>query len=92
MGTLFNQDERHNYNITESDLEEVLESFIQLSRKYRCELKDVIALRHAMAVDRLADLQVDDGNRKDDQLKGFGELLETLNENVLTIARSLVNS
>jgi predicted transcriptional regulator len=92
MGTLFNQDERHNYNITETGLEEVLKVAIELSRKYKCELKDVIALQHAMAVDRLADLQVDDGNRKDDQLAGFGELMKQLNTNVEAIAAAIFSN
>lgn len=82
MGTLFNQSERNyryvDFKIVRSSCEEIK----KIAKELNMNVADVIEIYKAEIQDRAISNRVDDGDRKDEQLAGFGELLKSLTESV----------
>lgn len=72
MGTLFNQKPREAFHQSIVNELEILED---LSSKYKVSMRDLIALISALEARRANDLKVYDGDVKDEQLAGFGDIL-----------------
>jgi len=80
MGTLFSQPERKRYEISERLLKDRLSFYSGLAKEYKCSLSDVINLEKVLQLERKNQLTVDNYNILDEQLAGFGELLQKLIE------------
>lgn len=85
MGTLFEQTPRNYLTIDEKDVEKLLYSFDVITTQNAVELKDVIKLYEAMEYGRRTTSYIQNGDAKDEQLAGFGELIEKFIE-TLSIA------
>lgn len=80
MGTLFNQTERNyryvDFKIVKSSCEEIK----KIAKELNMNVADVIEIYKAEIQDRAISNKVDDCDRKDEQLAGFGEILKSLSE------------
>ena len=77
MSTLFDQPVRHPYKV---DFEVELDYFMGLSKRHRIPLSELIALKATLEQQRTNDLRLWDGDAKDEQLAGFGEIARNIPE------------
>lgn len=77
MGTLFNQKERPGFN-DPINLTHAISNLKNLSKEHSISLKETIDIANYVELRRQNDLKWYDGDVKDEQLTGFGELLEDL--------------
>lgn len=82
MGTLFNQTERNyryiDFKIVKSSCEEIK----KIAKELNMNVADVIEIYKAEIQDRAISNKVDDCDRKDEQLAGFGELIKSFTQSV----------
>lgn len=82
MGTLFNQTERNyryvDFKIVKSSCEEIK----KIAKELNMNVADVIEIYKAEIQDRAVSNKVDDNDRKDEQLAGFGEIAKSISESV----------
>ena len=81
MGTLYNQSARSYHEIdfdrhVKSDCEEIQ----RIADETGMSVADVIEVYKASMQSRLINCYVDNNDRRDEQLAGFGELFKSLNE------------
>lgn len=86
MGTLFSQDERNFRRVELQEVDDFLGYAKELASKHKIDVKDVIAAKHALEIERANHLSVDAGNILDEQLAGFGEILKDIHEALSDIA------
>ena len=79
MGTLFNQSPRAYCKVEISDIDNFLENAVRLAEKYHINVSDVIAAKSALEQEISNNLYVKNGDTFDEQMAGFGELIEELN-------------
>jgi hypothetical protein len=78
LGTLFDQPERQQCVVDQNQIEDFLENAVELSKKHKVSVTDVIAAREVLELKRKNDLYVRNGDVFDEQLAGFGDLLREL--------------
>jgi hypothetical protein len=76
MGTLFNQQPRNSYSVNG---EEEIQYILKLSSKYKIPVQETIEILKLAEKSRENDLFRADGDIKDEQLSGFGELIQDFN-------------
>lgn len=86
MSTLFSQEPRKYHRISMSDLSDFLLDAKDLALKLKIEVKDVIAAKHALELQRTNNLYAANGDAFDEQLAGFGDILKDIHEALNTIA------
>lgn len=81
MGTLLNQRPR-NYHDVEFDRHVIsdCEEIQKIAKKTKMSVADVIEVYKISTKNRLINCYVDNGNIFDEQMAGFGELFQALNE------------
>jgi hypothetical protein len=75
MSTLFSQEPRKYHRVSEGDIDDFLTDAKELASKLKIELKDVIAAKHVLELQRRNDLYAANGDALDEQLAGFGDVL-----------------
>lgn len=80
MGTLFNQRPRDYCDIQMHYLDSFLHEMTCIAKKHGIPLSEVLKAREILEWKRANDLFVADGDSKDEQLMGFGELLKETNQ------------
>lgn len=78
MGTLFNQPERNYRKIDNKDIDAFLQNSLELAKKYKISIGDVINATKLLELERRNDLYVSNGDIFDEQMSGIGELLQKL--------------
>lgn len=79
MGTLFKQSERNSFKVSKSDAENFLKEAIDLAKKHKVEVSDVIEIFKILELKRKNDLYHWNGDTFDEQMAGIGELLKEAN-------------
>jgi len=92
MGTLFDQPERDNCNVNRDQIEDLTEVAMELSKKLGVSVADVIAAARVCQLERANDLYVRNGDVFDEQMGGFGQLLQELIAEVRKLKESLTDS
>jgi len=87
MATLFSQPVRDSFH--EYDTENELEDSIKLSQKFDVPLEVVLEAAYVAQLRRANAMRVCDGDAKDEQLQGFGELAQELIGSIGGIAESI---
>ncbi len=85
MGTLFEQSPRTLEHVKIEDIYYFIEEFKRYLKKLDKNdiiLSDFIQIHKVLEYKRRTDILVNDGDAKDEQLAGFGELLQELNQNI----------
>ena len=76
MGTLFEQEPRDYRLISSGDLRSFLESATRLAKEFNISVSDVIQAKKALEMERQNSLYAANGDAFDEQLSGFGEILQ----------------
>ncbi|MEI6328218.1 MAG: hypothetical protein WCP16_03225 [Pseudanabaena sp. ELA645] len=84
MGTLFNQSPRNYREYNENEIQEFLETILKLSQKYKIPTNEVIHAVEVLEIRRKNDLYVANGDIFDEQMAGLGNLLQDLNNKILS--------
>ncbi len=75
MGTLGNQPPRENYQVNDGYLDEFLAVAVKLASKHKVSVEAVIEARRVLEIERTNELRNLDGDYRDEQLGGFGQIL-----------------
>jgi hypothetical protein len=86
MGTLFNQPERKNFAVKKSDADYFLKDAVELAGKYKISVSDVIEAFKVLEMERKNNLYHWNGDAFDEQMAGFGELIDGIKETLQKIA------
>jgi hypothetical protein len=86
MSTLFTQPPRDYKRATSVDVDDFLAIAKELALKHKIEVSDVVAAKHALELQRRNDLQVANGDAYDEQLAGFGEILNNIADSLRDMA------
>jgi len=78
MGTLFSQPPRQFRETTFEETDALLSECAKLASKHKVPIETVLLAKQVQEMRRRNDLFVDDKDALDEQLAGFGELLEAL--------------
>jgi hypothetical protein len=78
MGTLFTQEPRPYYAVSMDDLDDQINIMGALSKAHKISLDQVISISHVLELERANNLYAYNGDAFDEQLCGFGELLQEL--------------
>lgn len=79
MGTLMHQERRNKLTVTESNVAFLLEDAQKLAKKYKVDIAVVLEAYRIKEMERQNDLYVENGDVHDEQMTGFGKLIETFN-------------
>lgn len=78
MPTLFDQPVRTRYTQNFDAVSNFLEKALNISDKYQVPLHDVLYAAEVLEMKRRNEIMLDDFDAKDEQLAGFGEILQTI--------------
>ena len=78
MGTLFTQEPRPYYGVSMDTVDYQIKLMGALSEENNIPLDQVISIAHVLELRRTNDLYAYNGDAFDEQLHGFGKLLEEL--------------
>lgn len=76
MGTLFEQKPRKGFNVSEQEIGDFLKEITALAKKNNISVADVIEAYKTLEYRRKNNLFHDNGDIFDEQMAGFGKLLE----------------
>lgn len=82
MGTLFSQRPRNYFYIDFKYVKSACEEILKIAKETKMSVSDVIEVYKIETQNRDIDRKVADGDIKDEQLAGFGELIDSFNSNV----------
>ena len=82
MGTLFDQDPRDYRRIDTDYIDSFLGMAVEMSKKHKVTVTDVIAAANVLEVRRKNDLAVDNGNIFDEQMAGIGHILNDIDASI----------
>lgn len=82
MGTLYNQTERNYHPVSFNYVRSSCEELKKIAKEMNMSIADVIEIYKIEVMDRVTACKVDDGDRKDEQLAGFGEIAKSISESV----------
>lgn len=92
MGTLFQQPNRSYYDVDfDKDVRYACEKIQKIAKDTKMSVSDVIEIYKIETHNRAINCYVADGDAKDEQLSGFGELFESFNsklDDLMEILRS----
>jgi hypothetical protein len=83
MGTLFNQKPREAFRYNLSDQVIIMK---QIAADQQVSLAEVIAIHHTLELHRRNQLLLQAGDIHDEQLAGFGEILQGIQDAILAIS------
>lgn len=82
MGTLFDQDPRDYRRIDTDYIDSFLGMAVEMSKKHKVTVTDVIAAANVLELRRKNDLDVDNGNIFDEQMAGIGHILNDIDASI----------
>ena len=82
METLFDQPVRDRHDVSLKIIESSCEEMKNIANRLKMNVSDVIEVYKIEVIERAIYSYIDDGDRKDEQLAGFGKLLKSLNESM----------
>ena len=74
MGTLFNQDPRYLLNVQEI-IDDIIVSLKKITKEEKLTTEQALKIYELALYRQRSFFYKDDGDRKDEQLKGFGDIL-----------------
>jgi hypothetical protein len=80
MGTLYDQTPRESHHVTKEDLDSYLTQVVNIAKKHKISVADVVAAAHVLELERANKLQVRNGDTFDEQMAGLGKELKQLSE------------
>lgn len=86
MGTLKNQPVRKSYEVTSEQVISLLEEVKSISVKTRIEIPSVLEAYRILELRRKNWLYESNGDIHDEQMSGFGEIMEQMASSLLMIA------
>lgn len=89
MGTLSQQPAREHHAISQKDLEAFLSLATDLAKKHGIEVSVVIEAAKVLQMERRNDLSVNAGDIFDEQLAGFGDILNDIAHALKDVAIAL---
>ena len=89
MGTLGHQLPRSEFYV---DLDEFIGEAKLIASKHSISIETVISAKHALEIERQNDISVESGNCEDENLAGFEPLLESLSEDLQSIATAITKN
>lgn len=89
MGTLYNQTERNYHPASFNYVRSSCEELKKIAKEMNMSIADVIEIYKIEVMDRATTCKVDDGDRKDEQLAGFGEIAKSLSESIKKVVEIL---
>ena len=78
MGTLFDQPERDYRRVTDSELDAFLFAAVQVAKKHRINVAEVIKAKEVLELERRNDLYVNNGDSFNEQMSGIGGILQEM--------------
>ena len=78
MGTLFNQSPRNYREVSLYELDLFLKQAADLANEFNISVSDVIEAKKALEMERQNSLCVASGDTLDEQLAGFGQILQEM--------------
>jgi hypothetical protein len=87
MSTLFSQPPREHKRAMSTNIDDFLTLARDLAQKHKVDVTTVVAVKHALELQRRNDLQVANGDAFDEQMAGFGEVLGNIASSLQGIAR-----
>lgn len=88
MGTLFHQRERDSFGVTKPDVDHFLQAAVELSKKHKVDVSDVIEAFKVLEMERTNNLYHWNGDAFDEQMAGIGEILDDIKESIRKIAEN----
>lgn len=76
MGTLFNQPPRDGHQVNKVDVVRLVETYKVVAQHYDIPFDSVVKVAELLQRTRELNLRVADNDAKDEQLCGFGEILQ----------------
>ncbi len=89
MGTLYSQTPRNYRDVEIADLDEFLSAALEISKKHKIPVADVIAASRVLQLKRTNDLYVANGDAFDEQIAGIGELLEKVTSAIESLSHTV---
>lgn len=89
MGTLFDQPVRKRHQIDSEELLYEIETIKYVAKKSRLDIDKVIDIYKAASINRFIDCYVSNGDVFDEQMAGFGEILNEIKNSLGNVAHSL---
>lgn len=71
MGAIGHQPPRRRHAVEYDYLDSHLQLYADLAKKRQVSLADVIALKHALELERANDIAIDDGDNRDEHAGGY---------------------
>ena len=91
MGTLFNQLLRRLCHVTFDDVERTADKLREIANTKKMALADIIEIWKNLIIDRQNNLAVEDGDTKDEQLAGLGEILNRISDGIQLLVQCYEN-
>lgn len=86
MGTLFEQQKRNYYRVTSDEVVELIKEMKRVSDSTNIDFTSTLAVYNLLEKRRESNIKVWDGDVKDEQLAGFGEILKGIELSIESIA------
>ena len=86
MGTLFEQAERKALYVNQSEVKNLLEDALELSKKYKIPLETILKAYEIKEIERRNNLYKSNGDAFDEQMSGFGQILEKISASLDSIS------
>lgn len=86
MGTLFQQPERKALYINQKEVKNLLDDALELSKNYKVPLETILKAYEIKEMERRNNLYKSNGDTFDEQMAGFGEILEKIAESLSNIS------
>jgi len=80
MGTLFNQEPRRYLKVREIEISDLLTVAKKQAKEHKIEVSLVLEAYRIKEMERRNNLYADNGDIFDEQMQGFGELFQELNQ------------
>lgn len=88
MGTLFNQLPRKGCHVEKEDISNAANKLIDVSNETELTLDQVIKIYEILVIDRKNNLMWHQGDTLDEQLAGFGEILNNIEQHIKSYVES----
>ena len=78
MGTLFHQIDRNEFKVSKNSVEKLLTDALHIATKHQVSVNTVIEVYNVLEIRRKNNLYLWNGDNFDEQMAGFGKILQTI--------------
>lgn len=89
MGTLFEQPPRNALYLSQHEIKTFMDDALALSAQYKVSLETILKVYEIKELERRNNLYKTNGDILDEQLAGFGVILEKISESLGTISENI---